>query len=180
MSHMVIYRGTDGKPGYHQTDDIHDAVSFVEQLRNDNGVEHARIFRLEEVNFEYRPYFRVELKAGDAALGSASATPAVGAAAAAPAAAAAAPVIDTTASAPVAQASTTTEAAAPAAAQEKTEAVAETKVVDTKVDDAKDAAASKVDSVKDAAASKVDAAKDAATDKATENGVGARRGLFGR
>lgn len=61
MSHMVIYRGNDGKPGYHQTDDIHDAVGFVEQMRNEEGVEHARIFRLEEVVFEYRPYYRVEL-----------------------------------------------------------------------------------------------------------------------
>ena len=41
MSHMVIYRGTDGSPGYHQTDEVHDAVAFVEQLRNDKGVEEA-------------------------------------------------------------------------------------------------------------------------------------------
>ncbi len=61
MSHMVIYRGADGKPGYQQAEDIHDAVTFVEQMRNEDGVEHARIFRLEEVVFEYRPYFRVEL-----------------------------------------------------------------------------------------------------------------------
>ncbi len=64
MSHMVIYRGSDGKPGYHQTDDIHDAVGFVERMRNDSGVEHARIFRLEEVVFEYKPYYRVELSDG--------------------------------------------------------------------------------------------------------------------
>lgn len=81
MSHMVIYRGVDGKPGYHQTDDIHDAVNFVEQMRNEEGVEHARIFRLEEVVFEYRPYYRVELTdslAPQAALngnGSAAALP---------------------------------------------------------------------------------------------------------
>ncbi len=61
MSHMVIYRGADGKPGYQQAEDIHDAVTFVEQMRNEEGVEHARIFRLEEVVFEYRPYYRVEL-----------------------------------------------------------------------------------------------------------------------
>ena len=66
MSHMVIYRGVDGKPGYHQTDDIHDAVNFVETMRNEEGVEHARIFRLEEVVFEYRPYYRVELTNGAA------------------------------------------------------------------------------------------------------------------
>ncbi len=73
MSHMVIYRGSDGKPGYHQTDDIHDAVGFVEQMRNDQGVEHARIFRLEEVVFQYKPYYRVELAEsgfGELALGS--------------------------------------------------------------------------------------------------------------
>lgn len=63
VSHMVIYRGADGKPGYQQAEDIHDAVTFVEQMRNEDGVEHARIFRLEEVIFEYRPYFRVELSA---------------------------------------------------------------------------------------------------------------------
>ena len=67
MSHMVIYRGSDGKPGYHQTDDIHNAVGFVEQMRNDQGVEHARIFRLEEVVFQYKPYFRVELAEAGAA-----------------------------------------------------------------------------------------------------------------
>lgn len=64
MSHMVIYRGIDGKPGYQQAEDIHDAVTFVEQMRNEEGVEQARIFRLEEVVFEYRPYYRVELTAG--------------------------------------------------------------------------------------------------------------------
>ena len=71
---MVIYRGVDGKPGYHQTDDIHDAVGFVEQMRNEEGVQHARIFRLEEVVFEYRPYYRVELSkaAAAAALGGVS------------------------------------------------------------------------------------------------------------
>ncbi len=68
MSHMVIYRGADGKPGYHQTDDIHDAVMHVESLRNEKDVDHARIFRLEEVTFEYKPYYRVELKVGSAAV----------------------------------------------------------------------------------------------------------------
>ena len=71
MSHMVIYRGADGKPGYHQTDDIHDAVMYVESLRNDKDVDHARIFRLEEVTFEYKPYYRVELNTGTAAAVSA-------------------------------------------------------------------------------------------------------------
>lgn len=67
---MVIYRGADGKPGYHQTDDIHDAVMYVEGLRNDKEVDHARIFRLEEVTFEYKPYYRVELSVGGVAVTS--------------------------------------------------------------------------------------------------------------
>jgi len=67
MSHMVIYRGQDGKPGYQQVDGIHEAVVFVEEMRNREGVEQARIFRLEEVVFEYRPYFRVELSGTDLA-----------------------------------------------------------------------------------------------------------------
>ncbi len=80
MSHMVIYRGPDGKPGYRQTEDIHDAVSFVEQLRNDQGVEQAKIFRMEEINFDYRPYYRVELKASEPMLSSVPSKPAVAAA----------------------------------------------------------------------------------------------------
>ena len=77
MSHMVIYRGTDGSPGYHQTDEVHDAVAFVEQLRNEQGVEEARIFRMEQVTFEYRPYFRVELTSSGPSLSAPAATPAV-------------------------------------------------------------------------------------------------------
>lgn len=61
MSHMVIFRSAEGKPGYHQAEALDDAVGFVEDLRNAEGVEHARIFRMEEVTFEFRPYFRVEL-----------------------------------------------------------------------------------------------------------------------
>ena len=80
MSHMVIYRGTDGSPGYHQTDEVHDAVAFVEQLRNEQGVEEARIFRMEQVTFESRPYFRVELTASGPSLAAPAATPAVSAA----------------------------------------------------------------------------------------------------
>jgi hypothetical protein len=58
---MVSYRSTDGKQSYHQTDELADAIEFVEHLRNDEAVDHARIFKLEELSFEFRPYFRVEL-----------------------------------------------------------------------------------------------------------------------
>ncbi len=102
MSHMVIYRGTDGSPGYHQADEVHDAVAFVEQLRNDQGVEEAKIFRMEEVTFEYRPYFRVELVSSDRTLSAPAAKPAVAAAPAAPAVPAAPVAVTATPAAPAA------------------------------------------------------------------------------
>lgn len=151
-NHMVIYRGPDGKPGYHQTEDIHDAVGFVEQLRNDQGVEHARIFRLEELAFNYRPYFRVELSGGAPAVESGSSTPAV---AAAPAAEAE-------------EASSETADEAPAASSEEKPAAAETAAP----------------SVTEAAATATESASAAPTitspSSGADNGVGARRGLFGR
>lgn len=61
MSHMVIFRTPEGKPGYQQADAVEDAVSIVERLRNEDGVENVRIYRLEEIAFEYKPYYKVEL-----------------------------------------------------------------------------------------------------------------------
>lgn len=156
MSHMVIYRGPDGKPGYHQTDDIHDAVGFVEQLRNDQGVEHARIFRLEEVGFEYRPYFRVELTG--------------------------APSLDAGSVAPAVSAGSTSDAEKAAVAvksDEKTEEAA--KVVDSMVESKTESTSAKVAAAADDAAAKVEAEAPSTTPSAgSDNGVGARRGLFGR
>lgn len=62
MSHMVIFRGAEGKAGYHQADDLEGAIRFVERVRNEDGVEQARIFRMEEVGFEFRPYYRVQVE----------------------------------------------------------------------------------------------------------------------
>lgn len=78
MSHMVIYRTADGQPGYHQTEALEDAVSYVERLRNGDGVDHARIFRMEEVAFDFKPYFRVEV-GGEPAAAPAPAAPVVSA-----------------------------------------------------------------------------------------------------
>jgi hypothetical protein len=101
---MVIYRGADGKPGYQQAEDIHDAVTFVEQMRNEDGVEHARIFRLEEVVFEYRPYYRVEIAGPSAVESGSGPTPLVAASApqasASPASASPASVPQASAAAP--------------------------------------------------------------------------------
>lgn len=61
MTHMVIFRSVEGKPGYHQTDDLDAAIRFVEHLRNEEGVSDARIFVMQEVPIEFRTYYKVEV-----------------------------------------------------------------------------------------------------------------------
>ena len=60
---MVIFRRSDGKPGYHQAEGVEDAIRFVEMLRNQEKVTDARIFRMEEVPIEIRTYYKVEVVA---------------------------------------------------------------------------------------------------------------------
>ena len=57
MTHMVIFRHPEGKAGYHQAENVDEAVRFVERLRNQEHVTDARIFRMEEVPIEVRTYF---------------------------------------------------------------------------------------------------------------------------
>lgn len=64
VAHMVIFQRSDGTAGYHQCDELNQAVQYVETIRNNEGVEHARIFRMEEVSFDFKPYFRVEIGDG--------------------------------------------------------------------------------------------------------------------
>lgn len=66
MPHMVIFRTAEGKPGYHPTESLEDAVRFVEHLRNQEAVHDARVFRMSEVPLEVKTYFRVEVAADDA------------------------------------------------------------------------------------------------------------------
>ena len=44
MPHMVIFRDAEGRPGYHHADQLEDAVSFVEHLRNEQRVSDTRVF----------------------------------------------------------------------------------------------------------------------------------------
>lgn len=61
MAHLVSYRDSDGKQSYHETEELGDAIAYVEHLRNDEAVDRAQIFKLDEVGFEFRPYYRVEI-----------------------------------------------------------------------------------------------------------------------
>ena len=76
MSYMVIFRTADGKPGYQQADDVQDAAASVERLRNEDGVDNVRIYRMEEVAFEYKVHYSVQLSgpAGAPAFGADSAS----------------------------------------------------------------------------------------------------------
>ena len=65
MSHMVIYLSADGKAGYQQVDDLGAAVAFVERIRNTQGIENSRIYRMEQVNYRFEPYYQVRLETGE-------------------------------------------------------------------------------------------------------------------
>ena len=61
MPFMVIYRNADGSPGYEQAAAIDDAARFVERLRNNDAIDQIRLFRMEEISFAFRQYYKVEL-----------------------------------------------------------------------------------------------------------------------
>jgi hypothetical protein len=59
VSHLVIY-DADGREQYERFIAIDEAVALVERLRNE-GNPTARLFRLEEIQFEVKAYYRVEV-----------------------------------------------------------------------------------------------------------------------
>lgn len=61
MPFMVIYRTSDGSSSFEQADAIDEAALFVERLRNSDGIDEIRIYRMEEISFAFRPYYKVEL-----------------------------------------------------------------------------------------------------------------------
>ncbi|HUQ38545.1 MAG TPA: hypothetical protein VM030_00190, partial [Acidimicrobiales bacterium] len=63
MPHMVMFRNGEGKVGYHPTESLEDAVRFVEHLRNNEQVNDARVFRMQEVPIEFKVLYKVEVSA---------------------------------------------------------------------------------------------------------------------
>jgi hypothetical protein len=61
MPFMVIYRTSDGSSTYEQAEAIDEAALFVERLRNQEGIEQVHLYRMEEISFAFRPYYKVEL-----------------------------------------------------------------------------------------------------------------------
>ena len=66
MSYVVNWRGPDGQAGWHPVGDLTEAATHVEHLRNVEGVGETKIFKLEEIAFEFRQYYRVELAPDEA------------------------------------------------------------------------------------------------------------------
>lgn len=60
-THMVIFRSAEGKPGFHQTDGLDEAIRFVEHLRNVEQVPDAHVYKLTEVPLEVKTYFKIEV-----------------------------------------------------------------------------------------------------------------------
>ena len=61
MSHIVIHNNSDYVAQYRQFDDVQDAVTYLEQLHNTDGVKGARLFAMQEVTFEVKSYVKIEL-----------------------------------------------------------------------------------------------------------------------
>lgn len=65
MSYIVVYQREDGSSGLEECESLDLAVVAAERLRNVDSVENPRIFKTEEVKFDFRPYYRVEVADGD-------------------------------------------------------------------------------------------------------------------
>ena len=65
MGFIVVYQGADGSSTCAEHDSLHDAAQYVEHLCNDHGIHAARILQAEDVPFDVRPYYRVQLAVGD-------------------------------------------------------------------------------------------------------------------
>jgi len=63
MSYIVVYLRADGSSGVEECADLDLAVVAAERLRNVDSVERPRIFKTEEVTYDFKPYYRVEVTA---------------------------------------------------------------------------------------------------------------------
>lgn len=61
MSYIVVYQRADGSAGVEECGDLDLAIVTAERLRNVDSVERPRIFKTEEISYDFRPYYRVEV-----------------------------------------------------------------------------------------------------------------------
>ncbi len=67
MSYIVVYQRADGSSGLEECADLDLAIVTAERLRNVDAVERPRIFQTEEIHYDFKPYYRVEVMAEGAA-----------------------------------------------------------------------------------------------------------------
>ena len=63
MSYIVVYQKSDDSSGVEECGDLDLAIVTAERLRNVDSVERPRIFKTEEIRYDFRPYYRVEVEA---------------------------------------------------------------------------------------------------------------------
>lgn len=61
MSHIVIHDDIDGATQYRQFDDLGAAVAYLEEQQNAAPAASAKLFALQEVRFEVKPYYKIEV-----------------------------------------------------------------------------------------------------------------------
>ena len=64
MSYIVVYQRADGSSGLEECADLDLAIVTAERLRNVDAVERPRIFETEEIHYDFKPYYRVEVMPG--------------------------------------------------------------------------------------------------------------------
>lgn len=61
MSHMVIFNTPDGSEVFNRFDSLDEAIPFLEKLRNQRGVDNAKLFSMQEIEFGFKPIYKVTL-----------------------------------------------------------------------------------------------------------------------
>ena len=65
MEHLVKFQTAEGREGQHTAASLDDALRFVERLRNNEGANEVRVFRMHEIPIEFKTYFKVEVGVTD-------------------------------------------------------------------------------------------------------------------
>ncbi len=73
MAYIVVYQREDGSSGLEECADLDLAIVTAERLRNVDAIERPRIMKTEELTYDFKPYYRVEVTAASNAAASAPA-----------------------------------------------------------------------------------------------------------
>jgi hypothetical protein len=76
VEHLVRFTTAEGRDGHHYATGLDEALKFVERLRNTEATSEVRLYRLQTVPIEFKAYYKVELRVGDAEHSEPDAAPA--------------------------------------------------------------------------------------------------------